>query len=264
MPKLAVNGTQIHYEEKGAGYPVVLVHGLGFDRRMWEHQVETLSRSYRTINVDLRGHGGSASPDMVYDLDMMTEDVYQVMGRLGIGQAHLVGLSMGGMIIMRMALAHTEAVRSLALLDTSAAPEMPDRAPAYELMAQTARQEGMENLVDPMMAIFFSANFLRDQPEQAKRERERLLKLDRIGVSSAAYAVTRRKDITDRLREIKVPTLVIVGELDSATPVEKSRAIEAAIPGSRLKIIPGTGHMSPIEKPAEVTRLIVDFLDGVR
>jgi 3-oxoadipate enol-lactonase len=264
MPKLAVNGTQIHYEEKGTGDPVVLVHGLAFDGRMWEHQVETLSRSYRTINVNLRGHGGSASPDMEYDLDMMTEDVHQVMGKLGTGQAHLVGFSMGGMIVMRMALADMRAVRSLALVDTSAAPEIPDRAPGYEVMARTVRQEGPQNLVDPMMSIFFSANFLQGQPDEAKKERDRLLKLDRIGTSNATYAVTRRKDITDRLHEIKVPTLVIVGGLDTATPVEKSRAIQSGIPGSRLEIIPGTGHMSPIEKPAEVSRLIVDFLNSVR
>lgn len=263
MPKLTVNGTQIHCEEKGTGDPVVLVHGLTFDRRMWEDQVEGLSRSHRTINVDLRGHGLSASPDLEYNLDMMTEDVYQVMRELGIGRAHFVGLSMGGMIGMRLALAHPGAMRSLVLLDTSADPEAPDRAPAYEAMASMLREQGPESVVDGVMAILFSPTFLQGRPDKAKRERDRLLELDRIGVSNATYAVTRRKDISDRLHEIKAPTLVMVGEVDAATPVERAQAIQAAIPGSRLEIIPSAGHMSPIEKPEEVTRLIVDFLSGV-
>ncbi len=263
MPKLAVNGTQIYYEEKGSGYPVVFIHGLTFDGHMWDHQVQELSRSYRTINIDLRGHGLSASPDLMYDLDMMTEDVYQVMRELGVGRAHLVGLSMGGMISMRLALAHAAAVRSLVLLDTSAEPEVPDRAPAYEAMARIMREQGPADIVDAVMAILFSPNFLQGQPERAKRERERFHKLDRVGVSNATYAVTRRKGISDRLPEIKAPTLIIVGELDTATPVEKSRALQAGIPGARLEIIPGAGHMTPIEKPEEVTRLIADFLKSV-
>ena len=263
MPKLAVNGTHIHYEEKGAGYPVVLLHGLLFDRAMWKHQVEALSYSYRTINIDLRGHGLSASPDLEYNLDMMTEDVYQVMRGLGIGRAHLAGLSMGGMISMRAALAHPGAVHSLVLLDTSAAPEMAERVPAYETMAHSMREQGPDTIADAVMAILFSQNFLQGQPEKAKREREGFFRLNRIGVSNASYAVTRRSNISEQIKEITAPTLVIVGELDAATPVEKSRAIQAAIPGARLEIIPGAGHMTPIEKPEEVTRLIIEFLRSV-
>lgn len=263
MPKLAVNGTEIYCEEKGEGYPVVLLHGLTFDRRMWEHQVGELSRSYRTVAVDLRGHGLSASPDMEYDLEMMTEDVYQAMRELGIGRAHLVGLSMGGMISMGLALAHPGAVHSLVLLDTSAEPEMADRVAGYETMAGMFREQGAEKVVDGVMTVMFSPDFIRNESEQVRRERERQLRLDRVGVSNATYAVTRRKDISGRLHEIGVPTLVIVGELDVATPLEKARAIQAAIEGSRLEIVPSAGHMTNIEKPEEVTRLIVDFLGSV-
>jgi 3-oxoadipate enol-lactonase len=263
MPKLTVNDTQIHYEEKGAGYPVVLLHGLTFDRRMWDHQVEGLARSYRAITVDLRGHGLSASPDMEYDLDMMTEDVHQAMRELGIAQAHVVGLSMGGMIGMRLALDHPEAVRSLVLLDTSAEPEPADRAAAYEAMAGALREQGPGIVADGVMSVLFSSGFLLDQPDKAKREKERLLEVNRVGVSNATSAVTRRKDISDRIHKIKVPTLVIVGEVDAATPLETSQVIQAAIPGSRLEIIPSAGHMTPIEKPEEVSQLIVEFLGSV-
>jgi 3-oxoadipate enol-lactonase len=263
MPKLAVNDTQIHYEEKGAGYPVVLLHGLTSDRRMWEHQVEGLARSYRAITVDLRGHGLSASPDMEYDLDMMTEDVYQALRELVVAQAHVVGLSMGGMIGMRLALDHPEVVRSLVLLDTSAEPEPADRASAYEAMAGMLREQGPGTVADGVMSVLFSSGFLLGQPDKAKRERERLLEVNRIGVSNATRAVTRRKDISDRIHKIKAPTLVIVGEVDAATPVEKSHAIQAAIPGSRLEVVPGAGHMTPIEKPEKVSQLIVEFLSSV-
>jgi 3-oxoadipate enol-lactonase len=263
MPKLTVNDTQIHYEEKGAGYPVILLHGLTFDRRMWEHQVEGLARSYRAITVDLRGHGLSASPDMEYDLDMMTEDVYQAMRELGIAQAHVVGLSMGGMIGMRLALDQPEAVRSLVLLDTSAEAEPADRASAYEAMASVLREQGPGIVADGVMAVLFSSGFLLGQPDKAKRERERLLEVNRVGVSNATCAVTRRKDISDRIHKIKVPTLVIVGDVDAATPLESSQAIRAAISASRLEIIHSAGHMTAIEKPEEVSQLIVEFLSSV-
>jgi 3-oxoadipate enol-lactonase len=263
MPNLAVNDTQIYCEEKGAGYPVILLHGLTFDRRMWEHQVEALSRCYRAVTIDLRGHGLSASPDMEYDLDTMTEDVYQAMREMSIAQAHVVGLSMGGMIGMRLALDHPDVARSLVLLDTSAEPEPADRASAYEAMAHVLREQGPGSVADGVMSLLFSSSFLLGQPDKAKRERERLLQVDRIGVSNATCAVTRRKDISDRIHEIRVPTLVIVGELDAATPVERSQAIQAAIPGSRLEVVPGAGHMTPIEKPEEVSQLIVEFLSSV-
>ncbi len=263
MPTVAANGLNYFYEEAGSGSPVVFAHGLTFDRHMWDHQVQTLSPRYRCIAVDLRGHGGSGTAPGDYSLEDEAESLHALMGQLGARPAHLVGLSLGGMIGLRLALAHPEAVRSLALLDTSAEAELPERAPQYEALAATAKAQGPGSVVGAVLPIMFSQAFLQGQPEAVARYQSDFGSLNLDGLEAATKAVSRRTDILGEISRIGVPALVIVGEKDIATTPDKAQHIVERIAGARLKTIPGSGHMTPIEQPELVSQLLSEFLAEV-
>jgi len=263
MPEITVNGARYAYVERGSGPPVLFVHGLTFDHHMWDDQLEALSPRYRCIAVDLLGHGASASGPADYTLEDEAENLHALMGELAASPAHVVGLSMGGMIAMRLALAHPEDVRSLALLDTSAEPEVPERRPQYEALAATAKAQGVDTILPAVLPIMFSQEFLQSQPAKVEAYKRRFRQLDLDGIEAATRAVTRRSDILDRISAIRVPTLVIVGEKDVATTPDKAQNIVQRIAGARLETVPGAGHMTPIEQPERINQLLLDFLAGV-
>jgi 3-oxoadipate enol-lactonase len=263
MATVTVNGTEVYYEDAGRGFPLLFLHGLIFDTRMWASQVAALSGKYRCVSIDFRGHGQSAAPGGEYTLEVMAEDVYQVMRHLGLEQAHVAGLSMGGMVAMRLALAHPNVVRSLVLLDTDAGPEEAERARQYEMLAQVMREQGPEAVMAGVLTLFFSQGFIQARPQELQRFREQFLDINGDGVYRATLAVARRRDITDEIKSIRVPTLVIVGDEDMATTPERAEAIHRQIAGSRLEKIAGAGHMTPLEQPERVTALIEKFLSQV-
>ena len=260
MPTARVNGCDYAYEDRGSGSPVLFAHGLTFDRHMWDPQVEALSGRYRCIAIDFRGHGRSASPPGEYTLEQMAEDVHQLLQGLGVSAAHIVGLSMGGMVAMRLALAHPQVVRSLGLLGTSAEVEVAEHIPQYEGMIQMSLAQGPQAVVDGVVPIMFSQGFIGSQPAKVEAYRQLFLANNVQGVASALYAVTRRRDILDDIAAIKVPTLIIVGEADIATTPEKAQHIQERIASSRLVTIPGAAHMTPIEQPERITELLSQFL----
>ena len=263
MPTTTVNGNQYFYEEKGSGFPVVFAHGLTFDRHMWDPQVETLSSRYRCIAYDFLGHGGSSVGAEGYSLEDEAENLHALMEQWGASPAHMVGLSMGGMVDMRLALAYPEDVRSLALLDTSAEEEVAERRPQYEGMAAMARAQGPQAVVDAVLPLMFSQAFVQGQPEVYARERQRFVDLNTDGFELATQAVTRRTSLLERLSQIKAPTLVIVGSDDISTTPDKAQSIAEAIAGARLETIAGSGHMTAIEQPERISQLLLEFLAQV-
>jgi 3-oxoadipate enol-lactonase len=263
MATVTVNGTQVYYEDAGRGFPLLFLHGLTFDTRMWRSQVAALSGKYRCVSIDFRGHGQSTAPDGEYTLEAMAEDVYQVMRHLGLEQAHVAGISMGGMVAMRLALAHPDVVRSLVLLGTSASPEQAERAHRYEMMARVMTEQGPEAIMQGVIPIFFSQAFIGGQPQKLEAFKEQFRSLNPQEVYRATLAVTRRRDISEDIKSIRVPTLIIVGEQDLTEPVSEAESIQRQIAGSRLEKIAGAGHMTPLEQPERVTALIEKFLSQV-
>ncbi len=263
MPKATVNGSEYFYEEAGSGVPVVFGHSLLFDHHMWDSQLETLSAGYRCIAYDFLGHGGSSLSGGEYSLEDEAENLQALMSQWGASPAHLVGLSMGGMVNLRLALAHPEDVLSLALLDTSAEEEVAERRPQYEALAPAARARGMESVVDAVVPSFFSPGFMQPNPEPVTAFRRQLIDSNIDGIEQATKAVTRRTSVLDSISRIKVPTLVIVGSEDISTTPDKAQHIAEAISGARLETIPGAGHMTPLEQPERVSQLLSGFLSAV-
>ena len=266
MPRLKTNGVELYYEREGQGEPLLLVHGLLFSGESWRDQVRALSADYECITVDLRGQHRSETTDdpAGYDLWNQAEDVHGLIHELGVAPVHYAGLSMGGMIGMRLALRHPEVLRELVLVDTSSMPEDPENVERYEAFRQVVESGQLEAVLPALPVTFFCDEFIRDRDDYVQSWFALLQAGNPMGFARASRAVDERTDITDQVGAIRLPTLVIHGSEDVAIPLEKGRATAAAIPGARLEVIEGAGHQSNIDHPEEVTRLLREFLATVR
>ena len=254
------NGARIHYELDGpAEAPVLMLsHSLGSSSIMWEPQLPTLREHYRVLRFDTRGHGASDAPQGAYTLEQLADDAVAVLDAAEVESVHFVGLSMGGMIAQGLALSHRDRVRSMTLCDTMAlVPE--DAQPVWQERIDTARSDGMGALADPTMERWFTAPFREAQPEAVQPIRAQFLDTPAAGYIGCCEAI-RRLDYLGRLGSVDLPTHVIVGEHDPATPVEASRAIHEAVPGAGLTILSDAAHMSNIEQPQEFDRTLLTFL----
>jgi len=265
MPQIKVNDIELYYEEHGDGEEtIVFSHGLLMNSGMFRAQVEALRDRYRCIVYDHRGQGRSAVPQSGYDMDNVTRDAASLIRLLRAWPCHFVGLSMGGFVGMRLAIHHPELLRSLVLMETSANPEPRRNVRPYRLLALLGRWFGFRLVADRVMNILFGRTFMNDAARRDERQawKQVILANDRKGAARAAHAVIDREGVGDRLGEISVPTLIIVGEEDVATPPKEGRKMQEKIPGSQLLVIPAAGHSSSIEQPEAVNQTLKHFLQG--
>jgi 3-oxoadipate enol-lactonase len=265
MPSVRVNGTDLYYEDTGGEgrQALLLSHGLLLDRRMFDAQAEHFRDRYRVVRYDHRGQGGSARPRVrSIDLETLYADAVALIEHLGIGPCHFVGLSMGGYVGLRLLARRPDLLRSAILLDTSAGPET--GVARFRLLNLVARWLGPRPVAKPVLPIMFGRTFLTEPERAAERDlwRQRLLQLDR-GIWRAVNGVIEREGVAEELGPVEVPTLIVVGEEDVATPPALAERLHAALPGSQLVRIPRCGHASTIEAPGEVNRAIDDFLPGL-
>lgn len=259
--KVTANGISVNYTLDGpASAPVVtLSHSLATDLSMWEPQMAALGARYRVLRYDTRGHGGTDAPGGAYSLDQLAEDARQLLQALGIEKTHWVGLSMGGMIGQALAIKAPEVFRSLALCDTSS--RIPAEAkPLWEERIRTAEREGMEPLVEATINRWLTRAFQSARPDVTDMVRAMIRRTPPPGYAGCCHAIAAL-DLTDRLKAITLPTLIIVGEEDQGTPVAASRAIQAEIKGSALVILESAAHLSNIEQAEEFNLALLGFLD---
>ncbi len=266
MPRINVNGAGLYYEEQGRGpETIVFAHGLLWSGRMFDQQVRALQRDYRCVAFDFRGQGRSEVTADGYDMDQLTLDAAQLIEASGGAPCHFVGLSMGGFVGMRLAIRRPELLRSLTLMNTTADPEPPDKVKRYTRLAFVARWIGLSLVAGPVMAIMFGPQFLSDpdRTDLRKKWRAELLANHRIGITRAVRGVVARAGVHDQLDRIAIPTLVIVGEHDVATPPETGLRIHRGIQNSRLVTIAEAGHTSTVEQPEAVDAAMREFLAGL-
>ncbi|MDQ0989329.1 alpha/beta fold hydrolase [Streptomyces sp. V3I7] len=268
MPTVDVNGASIFYTDTGAppGNPdapaVVFGHGLLFSGWMFHPQVEALRREYRCVTLDWRGQGDTPATRSGYDMDTLTADAVALIGRLGLGPVHYVGLSMGGFVGQRIAARHGELLRSLTLLDTSADEEDPGKAGEYRLLANVYRIAGVRPTLGKVKAAMFGPAFLGSEASGTVIDEwiRRLRRCERSGIRKAVLGVVHRPPVHDELARVSVPTLVAVGADDVATPHANAERIANAITGARLEVIADSGHSSTLEQPEALSTLIRGFV----
>ena len=258
--KTRANGIEVYYElhgEQGAPW-LVLSHSLACSVRMWDPQIAALKDTYRILAYDTRGHGASEAPPGAYTLELLADDLFSLLKELKVEKAHFCGLSMGGMIGQTFALKYPGLFRTLALADTTSRyPE--NAAPLWVERIKTAQAKGMEPLAQPTLERWFTEAFRKANPAAVEAIRKLILATPVPGYAGCCHAIPKI-NLTARLKEIKCPVLVIVGEQDPGTPPAMAREIHDNAPGSKLVVLPQAAHLSNLEQPEGFSRALRDFL----
>jgi pimeloyl-ACP methyl ester carboxylesterase len=249
----------------------VLAHGFGATLDMWAEQIEPFSQRYRVVVYDSRGHGRTEAPRdwSSYSVDDYVEDQRQLMDHLGIDTAYVGGLSMGGMIALQFALTYPQRLRALLLCDTAASNRQMEGLQGNG--AEGALGAAVRRFIvrDVVPAGFALARYLplehlprlRDAPEGVKSYVRNLRQHTALGLRGAWHAIMARPDVEDRLAEIRVPTLIIVGDRDSL--LAPSRLMQQCIRGCRFVLIRDSAHGTANWRPEAFNKAVLDFLDHV-
>ncbi len=259
---IKANGRQLYCQLSGPeDAPVVcLSHSLACSRVMWDPQTPVLEERYRVLRFDTRGHGVSDASPPPYTLNGLADDVVALLNALDIERVHWVGLSMGGMIGQSLALRFPQRLRSLLLCDTLSV--ISDAAqPVWAERIETAGRDGMGPLCEPTLGRWFTPAFIKSDPPELKAIRRQILSTPVDGYIGCCEAI-RRINFIERLEEIRLPTRVIVGADDPATPPADAQAIHERIAGSSLVIIDDAAHLSNVEQPQAFNRAMLEFLDS--
>jgi 3-oxoadipate enol-lactonase len=261
--KIKTNHIEINYEISGnqQGPWVTLSHSLACNLHMWDDQMAELTKKYSVLRFDTRGHGQSSAPPGDYTLGQMADDVKGLFDALSIGKTHWVGLSMGGMIGQTFALKYPGVFQSLVLADTTSR-RPPNAEQMWGERVAIARATGMAGVLDSTLARWFTEPYRKTRTDVMARIGADILNTPVNGFAGACVAISKVNTL-DRLKEIKCPVFIIVGEEDHGTPPEMARAIHENLPGSELLVIKSAAHLSNVEQSEEFTRALVAFLSRV-
>ena len=264
MPKVRVGDLSMFYIEAGQGDPLVLIMGLGGDHLAWGFQLPAFSERYRVIGFDNRGAGQTDAPDHPYTTRMMAEDTVGLMDALGIERAHVLGVSMGGMIAQEIALAHPDRVRSLQLHCTLGRPDGYLRA-----RVTAGRIERRKLTREEVMRVgslwLFAPITYDERPEFVEMVLQNAL-ANPYPMSSTGFArqcdAVEAHDALDRVAAIRCPTLISVADQDILVPPRFSRALAERMSGAKFQLIERAGHGYFWERPDVFNQMCLEFLSA--
>lgn len=260
MAKTRVNDIEIAYEDVGCGPAIVLIHGYPFNRSLWAEQVTALVDRYRVLTLDLRGHGETETSPVASTMKLMAQDISALMDELRIDRAVVGGLSMGGYVALAFYQLFPHRVEKLLLADTRAQADTKEGKVTRAEQVQQILAEGMAGIVNAMLPKLLSPETVSKRPEIVKRVREMMMHTNPEGAAAALRGMAEREDQTERLSQINVPTLIVVGKEDPITPVADSEKMHEGITGSQLVVIENASHVSNIEQPEQFNRALQEFL----
>lgn len=260
VQRLTLNGVNLAVDIRGAEGPcILLIHGYPFDHTIWQYQLSHLE-GCRRVAPDLRGMGLSDAPDLGYSMTTYADDMAALLDTLGIERAVLCGISMGGYVALDFARRWPDRLSGLVLMDTRAEADSAEGRRGRDAQAALARERGAGAVADAMLPKLLGDADPVHSPE-ARRVRRMIEATPVAGIAGALVAMRDRPDSTDLLPALgAIPVLVAVGEHDRIIPADGAEAMAAAIPGARFEVIPRAGHIPPLERPAETTALLADFL----
>lgn len=271
MAYAIVNDISLHYKIFGEGFPVLCIHGFNYKKEEWEGQFEALSRYFQVIAFDNRGCGKSERPEIPYTIETMADDVKGLMDFLNIKQAHIMGMSMGGMIAQNFVLKYPERVNKVVLMNTNHTGAGWELLKGSQINGLELRKSDPEREFWDYAKVVFHPKFrkeLQNNPlkkwygiwsaEDLKNHRltDPSTKKD---VENQAYALSTH-NTTDRLHEIKNPTLILAASHDRACPKSELMFMHEKIPNSSFKVIEKTGHFSFLSKAPEINQILIKFL----
>lgn len=269
MPRVLIGGRRLAYDLRGAGYPVLFIAGLGTGKWVWDRQVAAFSRRFLTLTYDHRGvgesdpdaGGGPASP-AGYTIGDLASDAAGLLRALGIAQAHVVGVSMGGYVAQTLTIERPDLVGKLVLSSTSfGGPTSVPPEPAAWREYTGAGSLPREEAIALVTRYHFGPDFPRRQPRLARLAAE--VYLDRVeppGVVRRQASAAVHFDESGRVGLIRAQTLICHGTADAVLPAENARLLAARIPGARLSLYAGAGHALMIERAKEWNKEVLAFL----
>ncbi len=266
MPKIELNGARLYYEDIGPGPETfVFSHSFLLNCGHFRYQIEVLKDRYRCLAYDHRGQGRSEVTEDGYDMENLYADAVSFIGAHKCAPCHFVGLSMGGLIGMLIAVRRPDLLKSLIIMDTP--PEVWKRIPSplLKIMLLIPRLLGWRILSGMVMIFMFGKKFRRDPKRRAEASEwnECIKSNDLKSTLKTARAILSWDGVFEELHKIKAPTLVIVGGKDMGVSLSQAQKIVNQIPGTLLAAIPHAGHISSLEEPEAVNVAIKDFLSMI-
>jgi len=263
LPRVRVGEIYLYYESHGDGFPLVMIMGLGGPVETWDkYIIDEFSREFQVIVFDNRGSGRSDVPEGSYTVEMLAEDTAGLMSVLGVERAHVLGVSMGGMIAIELALRHPEMVEKLVLCSTSGGVSrfVP---PKMEVLKSLKELTGgsPEDALEGLLRIMYTEDFIAEHPDRIKEFIERVR-----GAPFSTEGFTRQLgaimvyDAHGRLHNIKQPTLILAGKKDVLVPYENSVILSEEIPNSKLVLFDDAAHGLHSQKREEFCRIVLEFL----
>ena len=259
MPTARIHDIDLYYESTGSGEPVLFLHGLGSSTLDWQRQIPAFAEKYRTIAMDVRGSARSSKPAGPYSVKQFAADAKALLDELRAAPAHIIGLSMGGMIAFQMAVDSPDSVRTLTIVNSG--PEMilrtSEQKAAIEGRYAIVRTQGMRAMAKLIATPLFP------KPEQAAL---RQLFEDHVAANDpeaylASLSAINGWSVTDRIATIRCPVLIVASDQDY-TPVEWKRLYAAQIPGARVAVLEDSRHAAPLDQPEALNRAVLDFLSS--
>ena len=261
-----INGTELEWRDRGSGDAVLLIHGFPLNSAMWGAQLTALSPDWRVIAPDLRGFGASdpGPPDVTLGMDLLARDLAALLDYLGIERAVVCGLSMGGYVAFEFFRQFRDRVRALVLCDTRAGQDPVETQRARGTLAERVTAENtIAPVIEGLLPKLVSARTTRRNPGVVAMVRAMMQEAAPDSVARALHSMATRGDSEPLLRTIDVPTLVLVGSDDVITNRGQAEMMARGIRGARLEIVPGAGHLPPVEQPEEFNQFLNQFLDGL-
>ncbi len=260
-----LNGDPFNCVEVGnpTAMPIVFIHGFPFNHQMWKPQLEVVGKSYRAIAYDVRGHGDSYVGDGQYTIEGHVDDLIALLDFLKIKKTVVVALSMGGYIALRALERIPERFAAAVLCDTRSEADGNEGKLKRFASVAAVKKTGSAAFADGFVKAVFAAEALQKIPNAVEEIRTAIRRTPELSIAGTQLALASRTDTTASLPNIKIPTMILVGEFDVTTPPSASEAMHKQIPGSELHIIPHAAHMSNIENPGFFNEKLMSFLGRV-
>jgi len=257
---MTVNDLKIYTYGDDNNQPIIFVHGFPYDNTMWDKQVEHLKNNYYCITYDVRGLGASKVGDGQYTMEQYSDDLFGIINELKLQSPILCGLSMGGYLAFRALEKNQTIFKGAILCDTKAQSDSDEIKLIRANKIKMINEEGLSAFVESFVPTCFSENYQNNHTGEYDLVKSLSKTFNPIGVKGALIAMLSRTDSSNSLKKIKIPVLLLAGEFDTMTPPEMMKQIGEKIKNSKFKIVPNSGHMSPIENPDFVNSEIEDFI----
>lgn len=261
--RIKSNDAEIYYWTLGDGPPVVLLHPFPVHHGFWLPVAESLATRYRLILPDLRGHGESGVGEGPATMQKHAADIAGVMDNADVGRAPIIGISIGGYVIFEFWRQHRGRVAALGLCNTKAPADGPEARAGRLQAAADVLERGTEPFFESMVPKSLGKSTRENRPDLVDGALAMMRKMSPEDVAQVQRGMAERPDSMDTLKTINVPTLIVTGDEDIITGINEAERMQQNIAGSQLRVIAKAGHYSPWEQPAEVAKLLRNFLDGV-